>query len=229
MKNLPISSEKYIEEGVYVGDLFEFVDSDEQPHLFQNIELIKQYAKDNIEHIRCRYQYFPTKDINYEDSISYADVEKRNKFVEENNLKIWQRWYEFAGPNNMNQYFRKIGIDIVNKMYPTHNFKLNDFKNNGNFTMYLDGDMIQPHMDGLNEGRICGLIMYLSSENEYNDGGGELTIVTNSNKEYVVKPVLGNFSLLEFMNSNIRHGVNPVKNGFVRFAYTIFFELNKNI
>lgn len=227
MKSTPINPNDYINEGVYVGSLFDFVDKNDAT-LLNNINLLKKFAKENTSDIRCRYQYYPGEK-NYEDSIAFDEVDARNKFVKENNLNIWQRWYEFHSDFTLNQYFRKIGFDIVKAMYPNSNYKIEDFKNNGNFTMYLDGDMICPHMDGLNDGRVCGLIIYLTPEEEYNDGGGELTIITNSKKEFSVKPVLGNFSLLEFVNSNITHGVNPVKNGFIRFAYTTFFELNKNI
>jgi len=227
MNTNPIHPKDFIEEGVYVGNIFDFVKEDNVSELYDNIKSLQNFAKNNTKSIRCRYQYYPG-DKNYEDSISMDKVEARNQFVKDNNLNIWQRWYEFTATNQLNNYFRNIAFDIVNGMYPANNYKITDFKNNSNFTMYLDGDMICPHRDGLNPGRICGLIVYLTPETEYIDGGGELTIVTNNKNEYEVKPVLGNFSLLEFTHSNINHGVNPVKNGFVRFAHTTFFELNEN-
>jgi Rps23 Pro-64 3,4-dihydroxylase Tpa1-like proline 4-hydroxylase len=93
-----------------------------------------------------------------------------------------------------------------------------------NFTLYEDGHFIDPHSDGLNVGRVCGLIIYLSYEEDYNDGGGELVIETNSNTEYVIKPIFGTFSLLDFTKNNIRHSVNAVKNGFKRYSFIYFYN-----
>ena len=98
----------------------------------------------------------------------------------------------------------------------------------GGFTLYEDGHFIANHKDGNNSGRVCVIIMYLSSESEYNnDGGGELVIKTNSDKEYTIKPILGTFSLLDFSESDVHHQVNMVKNGFKRYAFINFFNLKE--
>jgi hypothetical protein len=72
-------------------------------------------------------------------------------------------------------------------------------------------------------------IIYLSDDDDYNSGGGELVIKTNTNMIYNIKPTFGTFSLLDFTKNNVRHSVNSVKNGFKRYSFLYFFnEISTN-
>jgi Rps23 Pro-64 3,4-dihydroxylase Tpa1-like proline 4-hydroxylase len=116
---------------------------------------------------------------------------------------------------------------ILNNFYP--DVEINYGGGFGGFTLYEDGHFIIDHKDGNNPGRICVIIIYLSSEQEYNnDGGGELVIKTNSQKEYTIKPILGTFSLLDFSKNDVNHQVNVVKNGFKRYSFINFFYMKKD-
>ena len=66
------------------------------------------------------------------------------------------------------------------------------------------------HRDGFNISRYCVILIYLSDEKNYNDGGGELVIEENGVRE-VIKPVKGNFCILDFTRNNPNHAVNVVK------------------
>ena len=112
---------------------------------------------------------------------------------------------------NVEQYLKKI--------YPE---SINNGKSNSNFTLYENGDFITPHRDGFNIWRYCVILIYLSDEKDYNDGGGELIIEENGTRE-VIKPVKGKFCILDFTRNNPKHSVEIVKNNFRRFTYINFF------
>ena len=89
------------------------------------------------------------------------------------------------------------------------------------------GHFIAEHNDGENIDRVCALIVYLSYDEDYNDGGGELIATGNSGKIYTIKPTFGTFSLLDFTKNNVKHSVSEVKNGFKRYAFISFFNKQK--
>jgi Rps23 Pro-64 3,4-dihydroxylase Tpa1-like proline 4-hydroxylase len=123
---------------------------------------------------------------------------------------------------NYTDFFIGVCKRILNSFYP--DIEIDYDGGFGGYTLYEDGHFIIDHKDGNNVGRVCVIIIYLSSETEYNDdGGGELVIKTNSQKEYTIKPILGTFSLLDFFQNDVHHQVNMVKNGFKRYAFINFF------
>ncbi len=220
-------------EGAYCGNLFDFVKENEIPQLKDVIQQIKEYSiKERHTELMCRFQYNLLNEdgINENDNFNYAiplsEIEKRELFVKENNRETIQKWFEFDGFNEDCDFFIDISKRILNYFYPNEDIAYNI---QSHFTLYENGHFIKEHNDGENEGRICGLIIYLSDEEEHIDGGGELVIKTNSNNEYVIKPVFGTFSLLDFTKNNIRHSVNVVKNGFKRYSFIYFFYRNKKV
>ena len=69
------------------------------------------------------------------------------------------------------------------------------------------------------------ILIYLSDEKDYINGGGELVIEEN-NVRIEVKPINSYYAILDFSRNNPNHAVNPVKNDFRRFTY-IDFIYNK--
>ena len=220
-----------LNEGAFIGNIFDFLELDEIEYLKNLITKIKEYAiNERDTKLHCRYNYHllethPETGLNENDtfihSIKLSEVADRDAFVKEHNREILQKWFEFPGFDEECKYFNKISEKILKVFYPNENI---DFSQMPNFTLYEDDHFIAPHSDGLNVGRVCGLIIYLSYEEDYNDGGGELVIETNSNTEYVIKPIFGTFSLLDFTKNNIRHSVNAVKNGFKRYSFIYFYN-----
>lgn len=224
-----------INEGAYCGNLFDFVKDDEVEYLHNVISQVKEFSvKERDTKVMCRYNYHllsndennKNENDNFIHSIPLSKVEERDLFVKENNRKVVQKWFEFEYDTEDSRFFTKISKRILDFFYT--DIKINYYQIPA-FTLYEDGHFIQEHNDGENEGRVCGLIIYLSYEKDYNDGGGELIIKTNSDKEYKIKPLFGTFSLLDFTKNNIRHAVKPVKNGFKRYSYLWFFYEQKNI
>jgi hypothetical protein len=221
LDNLPKSS--LINEGVYCGNLFDFLNSKEIEYTKTLIDRVKTFSiEERNTQLYCRYNYhLDDGDDEYTHSIKLSEVAKRDEFIKENQRDITQKWFEFSGFDMDCRYFMEISKKILDKFYPNINI---DYTNSPQFTLYEDGHFIAEHNDGENIGRVCGLIIYLSYEEDYNDGGGELIVTTNSGKLYNIKPTFGTFSLLDFTKNNIKHSVSEVKNGFKRYAFISFFN-----
>ena len=65
------------------------------------------------------------------------------------------------------------------------------------------------------------ILIYLSYEKDYNDGGGQLIIEENKIRTTVL-PINDNFCVLDFTQNNPEHAVEAVKNNFRRFTFIDF-------
>ena len=227
MNTIPIPLNNFLDEGVYIGNLYDFVKKDEIDYLKNLINQIKQYSNEERNNrLYCIYDYNLIKNENIDENIEFihnikfSEIANRDLFVKENNRIISQKWFSFYGVNEDCKFFNKISKRILDLIYP--NIEIS-YDTSIGFSLYEDDHFILEHRDGKNEKRVCALIIYLSNETEYVDGGGELVIETNSNKIYSIKPILGTFSLLDFTKNNIKHSVNKVKNGFKRYSFLNFF------
>jgi hypothetical protein len=217
-----------IDEGVHCGNLFDFLNSEEIEYTKTLIYGVKKFSiEERDTQLYCRYNYnLNDGDDEYTHSIKLSEVSKRDEFVKENKKDITQKWFEFSGFDMNCRYFMEISKKILDKFYPNINI---DYTNSPQFTLYEDGHFIAEHNDGENIGRVCALIIYLSYDEDYNDGGGELIVTGNSGKIYTIKPTFGTFSLLDFTKNNVKHSVSEVKNGFKRYAFISFFNKTKFI
>jgi|694.fasta_scaffold13026_13 Rps23 Pro-64 3,4-dihydroxylase Tpa1-like proline 4-hydroxylase len=228
MNSTPIPPSDLINEGAYVGNIMDFINNEEYNEMLSVIEKVRNYSIVNRNtELYCRYM-INGEEGNYEHRISLNKIEERDQYIKENNLTIFQKWFEYSmktDPGNPDyfDFFKDFCKRILDYFYP--DYEINYGARTGGFTLYEDGHFITDHKDGNNPGRVCVIIIYLSSESEYNnDGGGELVIKTNSQKEYTIKPILGTFSLLDFSENDVHHQVNMVKNGFKRYAFINFFN-----
>ena len=231
LDSLPRAS--LIDEGVYYGNLFDFLNSKEIERTKNIIDRVKNFSiKERDTILYCRYNHTLIKDsesgidenIGFISSIKLSEVSKRDEFVKENKRDITQKWFEFWGFDDECRYFMEISKNILDEFYPNIDI---DYTHSPQFTLYEDGHFIAEHDDGENVGRVCALIIYLSYDEDYNDGGGELIVTANSGKLYNIKPTFGTFSLLDFTKNNVKHSVSEVKNGFKRYAFISFFNKQK--
>jgi len=231
LDNLPKSS--LIDEGVYCGNLFDFLNSEEIEYTKTLIDRVKKFSIEQRDTaLYCRYNYQLREDLKnstdkngeYVHSIKLSEVAKRDEFVKENKREPTQKWFEFWGFDMDCKYFMEISKKILDTFYPNINI---EYTNPPQFTLYEDGHFIAEHNDGENIDRVCALIVYLSYDEDYNDGGGELIATGNSGKIYTIKPTFGTFSLLDFTKNNVKHSVSEVKNGFKRYAFISFFNKQK--
>jgi len=223
-----------LKEGAYVGNLYNFITEDELEKLNKLIPLLHKYTVDNRDTINCRYDYELTKEEKtkgFVPSIPMSKVAERDKFVKENNRYVQQIFYEFGigaerpeGPTNEEiGLLSEIKKRITDFFYPEITLKHPPMPM---FMLYEDGHFINRHRDGgqvSNPGRACVVIIYLSYEQDYNDGGGELVVTTNSGKVIETKPVFGKFSVLDFTANDVEHSVNLIKNNFKRLSSIYFF------
>lgn len=217
--------------GYYFGDIDEIINDNEFHKMLPDI---RESCGKN-ENFRYRFDYRYYEGNPYENSDSWVkkphydlnDIKLLEKHVKETGAVEVQRWWEtFQYDDNLQkgrEYLRNKIEEFLLKIYP-------DLKDNFNhqdaFTVYENGDHITPHNDGENRKRYCVVLIYLSDENLYNNGGGELKIVEND-EVYLVKPVYGKFAILDFTLNNPDHSVEMVKNDFKRYTYIDFVHDNK--
>jgi GDP-L-fucose synthase len=220
--DLNFITKELFDKGYYIGKLDEIFKNDQE--LENSISKLIDISQTK-EHYRARYDYhIDSEDERYPTSITEDEIKEREKFITENNKKVVQKWWESSSPsgvfNEIKKYFDDKVELYLQKIYPE---SVNTGSSNSNFTLYENGDFITPHRDGFNVWRYCVILIYLSDEKEYNDGGGELVIEENGIRE-IIKPTKGNFCILDFTRNNANHAVNHVKNDFRRFTYINFYQ-----
>jgi Rps23 Pro-64 3,4-dihydroxylase Tpa1-like proline 4-hydroxylase len=226
--NLNFKVKDLMDSGYYFGKIEELGINENEFN--QHIIAVTKSAETK-DHYLYRYEYknFSQFEGDYKPSITKDEIEERNQFVKDNNLEIIQKWWEsvrFTGDlSEAKDYFKKIVEDYVVKIYP----ELKDnIEHQMAFTIYEDGDHITQHNDGENRARNCVILIYLSDEKDYINGGGELVIMEGGDVKSLI-PIKGNFSLLDFTHNNPNHSVNPVKNGFRRLAFIDFIYNKKEL
>jgi Rps23 Pro-64 3,4-dihydroxylase Tpa1-like proline 4-hydroxylase len=189
--------------------------------------------------------------------ISMEQKEQRIHLVKEHKINVWQQWGELIQNYEINPItptegtetlerikadkitnvvynFRKIWLNNFSKLYPE--LDVDKLRISDSITLYENGDFINWHTDGNGNPndelrRVCVILMYLSDESEYNDGGGKFlverklkdTVTTTQPEQYIeVLPLKENFVVLDFRNNNLKHAVEEVKNNFKRYCYIAF-------
>ena len=233
-----ITKDEFFKKGFYVGKTEEIVDS--QENFITNCNKVKDLSKDKKLY---KYRFdvrLPIQDefkhlkLPYENTFNLSEeqIKETQDFVDEHKdiVNIFQRWWSSTidfenaldGPRT---YFRKLVEKFIIDIYP----ELKDnIVHHDNFSLYENGDFIQPHRDGQNEGRKCVVLIYLSHKEDYNDGGGELVIHENDYNDRVL-PTNDNFVVLDFTQNNPNHAVEVVKNDFQRLLYInfVYYKFNK--
>jgi Rps23 Pro-64 3,4-dihydroxylase Tpa1-like proline 4-hydroxylase len=221
-ENLKFTPKELFDKGYYIGTLDEIFDNNEElDECIKELETLSE-TKENY-HYRLDYNLMEGEE-RYEVGISESEIVKREDFIKNNDRIIIQRWWESTTSkgvfNNIKKYFDDKVQTYLEKIYPESK---GVGASDSNFTLYENGDFITPHSDGFNIWRYCGILIYLTDEESYNNGGGELVIEENGVRE-VVKPVKGNFCILDFTRNNANHAVDHVKNDFRRFTYINFYH-----
>jgi hypothetical protein len=223
-----IDKEELLRSGIHIGKTDTIITDNELHN--EIIEKVKQYSESK-KAFKCRYEFEGDYGV-YKRRVELNEIEDRDKYVIENNVKVFQKWYEsdltldldeVRGLHGCVEYFKNLVDSFIIDVYPDLK---NNIMHNSTITLYEDGHFIIPHQDGQNVGRKCGILIYLSDEKDYNDGGGKL-ITKVDNNTIDVYPFKENFVILDFTKNNLLHSVEHVKNGFKRYAY-IDFVYNKS-
>jgi Rps23 Pro-64 3,4-dihydroxylase Tpa1-like proline 4-hydroxylase len=213
------------ELGYYIGRTEEIVDDFTEFQYY--IDLLKDTANEKESYYSVR-QSVSSAQEGYEFPFQFdiKDYPERKRLIETAGARVTQQWYQLnAAPIvngsavDLRPYFRNLTIKIGKQLYPELN--ADNISHNDAFTLFEDGDFINAHVDGQNPGRLFVILLYLSDEQDWNDGGGELIITDNGISE-TIYPFKGKFTLLDFKTHNIEHSVELIKNNFKRFTYLNF-------
>lgn len=216
-------NEQLHSKGYYIGHVDEIIT--DYNEFNQVIESIIRGSEDKSENYGYRHYIIDENYKDYARTIPIDHISARKKLITENKLSVMQQWYEVINPNKEFQtaifYFRSIVNKFITELYPNFiNFRYQD-----SITLFENEDFISPHRDGQNPGRLCAILIYLSDPLNYIDGGGILNLHLDNKVEQVI-PVRGNYVILDFIEHNIIHSVEAVKNNFKRFCYLTFVYHN---
>lgn len=227
-----------MQEGVYVGSLSDHIPLETFESLrdlwFRTLdELDPQQDKGS-----CFYSYEQRKTLHTEEEwdpyngiISLEEIPARDALVAQHSYIVTQKWYVSNSENKKEvlKFLDLMSLDLISQFYPSRQFTIgNDNKTRGNITLYEPGNFIDMHKDGENEGRLCAVLIYLNPQEKYL-GGGELVIINKYGKKLVIPPIFGNFCILDFLSSNLSHGVRPIQPGWHRYAYLSFITYKKSM
>lgn len=228
-----MESNNFLTEGAYVGNIIDFVTEEEFENVKKYANNLKNYIKPRRkDYLEC---IFTLKDgyEKYSDirNVAYDNVESTEIFMKENDLKSWQKWYMLKNPWEFKQEYGEIldviSLKIVNHLYSGKNYQKNDFNYSGTFTLYEKGHYIENHRDGKDENKLCNVLIYLNEEHNEGDGG-ELVLNTYTNNKLTIKPLLGNFAVLDFTTDlGVEHSVNVVNGNYMRFTYLNGYSFTK--
>jgi hypothetical protein len=214
--------------GYYIGNIKDVVDDFAEFQYY--IDLLKTTNKDTHYTVRQSVRDVPD---GYEFPYQFEVTEyvERMQLMETLGVRATQQWFQLeiapqvnGGTVDLRPYFRNLAVKLAVQAYPE--LTPNNIYHNDAFTLFENGDFINPHVDGQNPGRLFVFLLYLSDEQDWNEGGGELIISAGDANEKIL-PFKGKFTLLDFKTHNINHSVELVKNNFRRFTY-LNFVYNKD-
>lgn len=229
--------------GYYLGKSTEIFTTDELSSLYQSVKLdiqesfVDKKNNDWMYFITC---VWPDNDENKNKSTPYDKLEEKLKLVAKEARYVQQSWFFkfYSAVKNRiitNHVIENKLKDYISKIYNVGNGTL---EVNTSITYYRKNDFISVHRDGRNTNRICGLLIYLTPEEEYKpEYGGKLLLrpVTEKNincseEDYhllniQVEPIKHNMVILDFTKHNIYHAVEKCHEDFNRTAILSFVTL----
>lgn len=229
-----------LEKGFSVNNVKDVLSEDMVNYLKQLTDIFPFVENNKNEILRKRISS-NYSERSEDDTYDYDTGIEYQIYLKENKYHVSQAWsfvkefdiFKEAGRDvrfvsEFGKNLEKISEEIVKKEYQEFNIQPTDIRSRGGLTYYEDGDFIEMHADGKNETRLCVILLYLN--NDWNkDCGGELILEDSAhNKIASVPPKFGDYVILDFVQNNVRHAVNKIKNGFKRFTFAHFVELREN-
>lgn len=174
--------------------------------------------------------------IPYNKLEEYKDVRKQYNCIRPSQQWFFSNFYTLMGHSIFWHYNHKI-IKFVESIYKLDNdLEMPQLS----VTYYSKGDYIDIHRDGRNEGRVCGILIYLPKKEQYDTSyGGRFFIEPSSDKKFydpqevhklgtAIQPVQPNYILLDFTKNDCYHAVEEVKEDFGRYAIFGFISEKNN-
>ena len=219
--------ENFFETGYHIGSIYDILTEEEVIELKKVRDTIIKQSEDT-KFITGRYDH---SGGNYESNrVTFEGISERDLDVKKNNYVVHQRWREIEGLHDQSVKIPidKITFKLLNHLYSGYNFEQSDLNLGGPFTLYIENDMQNPHRDGNAGDILCAVLIYLSEPTEWSEeNGGRLYIRNKGEDKMAIEPVFGNYVVLDFIQNDVEHGVEPVKGDFKRFTSIHFPSVYK--
>ena len=190
------------------------------------LNLLNQYQIDDISNCNIRTTPNLSTMCSLQSKCDFSNSKKLLEKLLDYEVHTDQSWFmgAISIETSLVQLIKKIYIKIISDYYKDYSDRISHSQfNNSDLTLYIKGNGIVPHSDGVDENRVCAILIYLNDD--YIDGvGGELII----DNEVKVKPIIGQIAILDFTKSNPIHSVEKViSDNFERFAFLKFVYQNQ--
>lgn len=210
--------ESFFEIGYHIGSIYDILTKEEIDELIIVKNKIIEQSKDT-KFITGRYDH---SGANYESNrVTFEEIEERNLDVKQNGYQIYQRWREVEGlhDHSIKEPIDRLTFKLLNHLYSDYDFEQSDLNLGGPFTLYVEGDMQNPHRDGNYGNILCAVLIYLSEPTDWKEeNGGRLYIRNKGEDNMAIEPVFGNYVVLDMLKNDVEHGVEEVKGNFKRYT-----------
>lgn len=210
--------ENFFETGYHIGKLTDILSENEINELKEIQTKVIEQSKDT-KFISGRYDH---SGANYESNrVTFEELLERDIDVKQNGYQIYQRWREVEGlfDENIKEPIDRLTFKLLNHLYSEYEFEQNDLNLGGPFTLYVEGDMQNPHRDGNYGNILCAVLIYLSEPTDWKEeNGGRLYIRNKGEDNMAIEPVFGNYVVLDMLKNDVEHGVEEVKGNFKRYT-----------
>lgn len=244
-----------IKDGYFIGNIKELISKEQNSIILDKASLLKtshqnkfksDYRFDYVTNERKnnqRGEYFHEVDFDTKTELLQAKENRMHELRSNPDVDITQSFWEYpscilSGENDEEEVYESriktgstkkiisnICLEIVNNVYDNHtNFETNL----GWLTLFEKEDLITPHRDGQNPGRVCAILLYLNDDWKEGDGG-ELVIIDKQNEKIKIPPTFGTTVVLDFTleENNLSHAVLPIQGDFKRWAFIDFINTKK--
>ena len=194
------------------GDLYEILEKEYNENDFVWNTLVCSTNPDKLLELNL-------EDIELKGDYIIGDCDSAYKKIIDVNLRNRQMFFYGRTIDNKDSIFRSIIESIISRVYEI------DYSTTDNplYTKFKKECWIAEHQDGIQEGRICALLIYLNKDYE-NGFGGELVVDKN-----IITPEFGNVAILDYTKNDIDHAVTKVlKDNFERKAILLFAKHKEN-
>jgi len=148
------------------------------------------------------------------DYITGENIEQFYKNIIKNKIDFHQMFYIGECENMV---FKRLSSKIIrNIIENTYNIKYRK-PISTMYTLFTQGCKINKHVDGIMDGRLCAILVYLNKE--YTNGdGGELKV-----NDKTIEPIFGDVVIMDYTKNNVEHSVNEVLNDKFKRRAILYF------
>ncbi len=236
-----------ITNGYYIGKSTEIFSPFELAKIRNAIQsdIKTSFAENNnndwMYFLTCAWKTEANKDDQLNKPITFEKIQEKLDSVKKNDAFIQQSWFFKSYPDLKYLPLLKSVVEnkLKNYVAKIYNINYDDIEGGPMVTYYRKNDFISVHRDGKNEGRICGILVYFATQNNYKkEYGGRLLLSPAKEQTHMepedydllnirIEPTAPNMVILDFTKNNIFHAVEKCYEDFYRTAFIVFFSLTK--